>query len=83
MFSISIMQIQSKYTEQTAAQVEPQWMATLKRQVQSLRFGTVQLVVHESQVVQIETTEKVRFEPSARSSNNSPQKTLTPSSNLI
>ena len=76
------MQIQSKYSEQPAAQLEPQWMATLKRQVQSLRFGTVQLVIHESQVVQIETTEKVRFEPIVRGSSNTPRTPLTTSLDL-
>jgi len=43
-------------------QSEPTWLAVLKNQVDSLRFGTVQVVVHEARVVQIETTEKVRFD---------------------
>ncbi|HEY5909492.1 MAG TPA: YezD family protein [Verrucomicrobiae bacterium] len=41
---------------------EPAWLAVLKHQVESLRFGTVQVVVHEARVVQIEKTEKVRFD---------------------
>jgi len=41
---------------------EPTWLNVLKTQIESLRFGTVQVVVHEARVVQIETTEKVRFE---------------------
>lgn len=39
-----------------------EWLETVRRQVESLRFGVVQIVVHDSQVVQIERTERVRFE---------------------
>jgi|GEM_PF-470720 len=38
------------------------WLEMVRQQVDSLRFGVVQIVVHESRVVQIERTEKVRFE---------------------
>ena len=38
------------------------WLETVRSQVASLRFGIVQIVVHDSQVVQIERTEKVRFD---------------------
>jgi len=48
------------------AEAEPLWLTTLKRQVKALKFGAVQVIVHEAQVVQIETTERVRFEPTAR-----------------
>ena len=48
------------------AEAEPLWLTTLKRQVKALKFGVVQVIVHEAQVVQIETTERVRFEPTAR-----------------
>jgi hypothetical protein len=34
----------------------------VRRQVGSLNFGVVQIVVHDSRVVQIERTEKVRLE---------------------
>ena len=39
-----------------------EWLEAVRRQVESLRFGVVQIVVHDSQVVQIERTERVRFE---------------------
>jgi hypothetical protein len=42
-----------------------QWLETVRRQVGSLRFGVVQVVVHDSRVVQIEKTEKIRVEPTA------------------
>jgi hypothetical protein len=38
------------------------WLETVRSQVASLRFGVVQIVVHDSQVVQIERTEKVRLD---------------------
>ncbi len=37
------------------------WEDLVRHQVNSLRFGVVQIVVHESKVVQIEKTEKVRL----------------------
>jgi hypothetical protein len=39
-----------------------EWLKVVRRQVGSLRFGVVQVVVHDSRVVQIEKTEKIRFE---------------------
>ena len=43
--------------------VNPQdWVGIVARQVESLRFGVVQITVHESRVVQIEKTEKVRLD---------------------
>jgi hypothetical protein len=41
---------------------EPPWLAVLRSHVESLRFGTVQIVVHEGRVVQIERAEKLRFD---------------------
>ena len=38
------------------------WLETVRSQVASLRFGVVQIVIHDSQVVQIERTEKVRLD---------------------
>lgn len=40
----------------------PEWLNVVRDQVEHLRFGVVQIVVHESKVVQVERTEKVRFE---------------------
>ncbi len=37
-------------------------MQLVQQQVGSLRFGVVQIVVHEGRVVQIERTEKLRLE---------------------
>jgi len=37
------------------------WLELVAEQVDQLRFGVVQIVVHDSRVVQIERTEKVRL----------------------
>ena len=38
------------------------WLELVREKVQSLRFGVVQIVVHDSQVTQIERTEKTRLQ---------------------
>ena len=43
---------------------EPLWLQIVQQQVGSLRFGLVQIVVHDNRVVQIERTEKVRLDKS-------------------
>ena len=50
----------------TAAEEHPEWLEVVRRQVASLRFGVVQIVVHDSQVTQIEKTERVRLDKPAR-----------------
>jgi hypothetical protein len=35
----------------------------LRDALQSIRYGTVELVIHDGRVVQLELREKVRFEP--------------------
>jgi hypothetical protein len=37
------------------------WETVVQKLVGTLRFGVVQITVHESHVVQVERTEKVRF----------------------
>lgn len=41
----------------------PKWLELVAAQVSEMRFGVVQIVVHDSRVVQIERTEKVRLAP--------------------
>ena len=38
------------------------WLNVVRDQVSTLGFGVVQIVVHAARVVQIERTEKIRFE---------------------
>ena len=39
----------------------PSWLELVRDQVRSLRFGHVQIIVHNAQVVQVETTARMRF----------------------
>jgi hypothetical protein len=43
-------------------ELERGWLELVTEQVESLRFGVVQIIVHENRVVQIERTEKVRMD---------------------
>jgi hypothetical protein len=47
-------------TEQN--QITTDWLGIVQEQVNALKFGVVQITVHESRVVQIEKTEKVRLD---------------------
>ncbi|HYL19564.1 MAG TPA: YezD family protein [Burkholderiales bacterium] len=38
-------------------------LGTLARLVRELRFGSIEIVVHEGRITQIEKREKVRFAP--------------------
>ena len=40
---------------------KPAWLDIVRQQVGSLRYGVVQIVVHDSQVTQIDKTERVRL----------------------
>jgi hypothetical protein len=42
---------------------EPEWLALVRSLVRDLRYGVVQLVVHDGRVTQIERTEKTRLPP--------------------
>ncbi len=42
---------------------EPAWVAIVREKVAGLRYGVVQLVVHDGRVTQIERTEKTRLAP--------------------
>lgn len=44
----------------------PNWLRVVQEKVESLRYGVVQLVVHDGRVTQIERTEKTRIAPGAR-----------------
>ncbi len=44
----------------------PPWIKLVEERVAALRFGTVQIVVHEGRVTQVESTERTRFSPSEK-----------------
>jgi len=51
------------------ASEQPDWIALVREKVESLRFGVVQLIVHDGRVTQIERTEKTRL-PADRDASN-------------
>ena len=52
-------------TKTATLDVAPDWIGLVRQKVESLRFGVVQLVVHDGRVTQIERTEKTRL-PASR-----------------
>lgn len=51
----------TNFTSESNAE-DLKWLEIVKQQVASLKFGVVQITVHESRVTQIEKTERVRFD---------------------
>jgi hypothetical protein len=45
----------------TGSTVEADWQRAVRGAVERLRFGSVEVQVHDGRVVQVETREKVRF----------------------
>jgi hypothetical protein len=37
------------------------WLEIVRQRVEAMRFGSVQIVVHEGRVTQVESTEKTRL----------------------
>jgi hypothetical protein len=55
----------STTADSSGSPINPDWIALVREKVEGLRFGVVQLVVHDGRVTQIERTEKTRL-PSTR-----------------
>lgn len=52
---------------------QPDWLSIVREKVETLRYGVVQIVIHDSQVTVIERTEKVRLtHPDAETLSNRP-----------
>lgn len=51
--------------ENTAAteRAPADWLEVVSRKVAGLRFGSVQITVHDGKVTQVESVEKTRFVP--------------------
>lgn len=45
---------------------EPVWLKHITDSLADLRYGSVHIVVHDGKIVQIERTEKRRFDPPTR-----------------
>jgi hypothetical protein len=46
------------------------WLDIVQQRVEAMRFGSVQIVVHEGRVTQVESTEKTRLPSDAPSGQN-------------
>lgn len=42
--------------------VDPLWLERIAQSLEGISFGCVQIVVHEGKIVQLEKTERYRFE---------------------
>jgi hypothetical protein len=40
---------------------QAEWLSLIERKVNGIRFGSIQIVIHEGKVTQVEVTEKTRF----------------------
>ena len=45
---------------------DQEWLELVSQKVSKLRFGSVQVTVHDGRVTQVETIEKTRFVPKLR-----------------
>jgi hypothetical protein len=43
--------------------LSPRLLGELRQALRAIRFGAIELVIHDGRVVQLELREKVRFEP--------------------
>lgn len=41
-------------------EIEP-WIDIVRQKIEAMRFGSVQIIVHEGRVTQVESTEKTRL----------------------
>ena len=58
----------SQTSQPAMPDARPEWLRVVQQKVETLRYGVVQLVVHDGRVTQIERTEKTRiYSPSANS----------------
>lgn len=62
--------LSNKMENAASASAQP-WLVAVQEEVEGLRFGTVQVVVHEGEVVQIERVSRRRIGP-AQSSTRHP-----------
>lgn len=52
----------SKSTLPNAAESTEPWVEIIRQKLASMRFGSIQLVVHEGRVTQVESLERTRIQ---------------------
>lgn len=50
------------FSNRNVSSGQDNWLEIVERQVRTTKFGSVQIVIHDGRVVQIETSVKVRFD---------------------
>ena len=45
---------------------EPRWLEVIRESIGTMRFGTVQVVVHEGRVTQVDATHRTRLNTEAK-----------------
>ena len=60
----------SETTIPAKTDIPPDWLRVVQEKVETLRYGVVQLVVHDGRVTQIERTEKTRIGAGVRKSDS-------------
>lgn len=68
MSSFALPSIQQSSFPQSTPVPANEWLAVVREKVEGLRYGVVQLVVHDGRVTQIDRTERTRLEQGARES---------------
>jgi hypothetical protein len=52
-----------EHSHEDSLGLPPQLLRELRKALRTIRFGAIELVIHDGRVVQLESREKVRFEP--------------------
>jgi hypothetical protein len=55
-------------TANTEEPTTDSWLEIVRQKVEAIRFGSVQIIVHEGRVTQLESTEKTRLQADALAS---------------
>jgi hypothetical protein len=50
---------------QESLPMPPPLLRELREALRSIRYGTIEIVIHDGRVVQLERREKIRFDPAA------------------
>ena len=58
----NIVRNEAEKTKGQTPEKLPAWLQLVREHVGSLKFGTVQITVHDARVVQVERVEKLRFD---------------------
>ena len=55
------MSTENKPASPAATASSEEWTAYVLKKIESLKYGSLQIVVHDGRIMQVEATEKIRF----------------------